>query len=263
MMPAVMMKMQTNSKPMPASWIPMLLLLTSPNSVESGSLLSSRRSRRTTRRSRRNRSTGSLALTSSKNESTGGTEAAKSTSVSGFFQNSNLKSAAHALNANSHANRMLYASWMSSRSFMEMRPVYQLMSSLYRTSHPPNELMLYDSRRKVPKTMPEEMRAQYPSLSTRFSANRIRCFGVIRAFGVEICSSGSIERMRPSAADDDDDDEDPDPAPGVDRTASSVSSSSKDVSRSTSSTPSICPRSSAPTCMLSQTPSPLLDVAPG
>ena len=69
--------------------------------------------------------------------------------------------------------------------------------------------------------MPEEMRAQYPSLSTRFSANRIRCFGVIRAFGVEICSSGSIERMRPSAAadDDDDDDEDPDPAPGVDRTA--------------------------------------------
>ena len=141
-MPAVIMKMQTNSKPMPASWIPMLLLLTSPNSVESGSLLSSRRSRRTTRSKRRNRSTGSLALTSSKNESTGGTDAAKSTSVSGFFQNSSLKSAAHALNANSHANRMLYASWISSRSFMEMRPVYQLMSSLYRTSHPPNELML-------------------------------------------------------------------------------------------------------------------------
>lgn len=193
------MKMQTNSKPMPASWTPMELDLTSPNNVLSGSLLSSSLNRRTTRSSRRNRSSGSRELTSSKNDSTGGTDAAKSTRVSGFFQNFNSKSAAHALNTNSIANRMLYASWMSSRSFVEIRPVMNEMSSRNRTSHPPNLDMLYDSRRNVPKTIPEDMSAQYPSLSTRFNAKRMRCFGVMSALGVEICSSGFIDFINPSA----------------------------------------------------------------
>merc|ERR1719454_675911 len=63
---------------------------------------------------------------------------------------------------------------MSSSAFMEMRPVYHEMSSRYRTSQPPNEDILYDSSRNVPKTIPEEITAQYPSESMRRSAKRIR-----------------------------------------------------------------------------------------
>ena len=88
---------------------------------------------------------------------------------------------------------------MSSSAFMEMRPVYQLMSSRYSTSHPPNELMLYVSSRNVPNTMPLLITAQYPSLSTRRSAKRMRWRAVRGFFSLaESASESESESSAPS-----------------------------------------------------------------
>ena len=72
-----------------------------------------------------------------KKESTGGMVARKSTAVTGLDQNSFLNSKAHARRQNSKKKSTLYASSISSRAFMEIRPVYQgEMSSRYSASQP-------------------------------------------------------------------------------------------------------------------------------
>mmetsp|Transcript_13747 Transcript_13747/g.51412 ORF Transcript_13747/g.51412 Transcript_13747/m.51412 type:complete len:209 (-) Transcript_13747:49-675(-) len=56
--------------------------------------------------------------------------------------------------------------------------------------------MLYDSNKNVPNTIPDEITAQYPSESIRFSAYRIRC----RAVGAFVPSSATVRSVGSSGS---------------------------------------------------------------